>query len=568
MRAIQCLEVVLSHQCHEKGVKAGRSFFYRPDRPEDLLDGYELWYGLFQAAILGQRTLLNIDVSHKAFPKPNTLLNVYNELVNGFRGNPRNFNAFVSGSDIIYDSPKSFNAGPKQYKVNQVMQYDTAKSYKFPTEDGRILSVFDYFRERGHDLQYPDYPLIHVGPRDKKTYLPIELCRVAESQVSNKQTAQRQVTEIIKHSAISSWQRKEKILALFKYFHAKSSPIIEKFGVKLGHEFIKIFATRLFAPKLEYRERKIIAPNNGSWRTDQAAFFKPAIGKGPLKWCVINLERNCQEGAIRNMGSLLIKTCKNNGVSIDDRPQFEIKKIDSRDIKNTLAGCVSTYDFVIVVLARFGNSYADVKQAAELEKGMLTQCIKADTVEKRANDSTLGNILLKLNSKLNGINQKIEKSSQTKIFAEGNHVMLVGADVTHPSPQQRSIPSIVGTCATSDPDCVRYNMQYRIQDPKKEIIVSMKDVMLQHLKIYFDAQKRYPTHILYYRDGVADGQFEQVLTNELDRGMNLAFGEVSFFQTFILTRLIYIELDLVGWYLLTDISQNKNFSPGPLDSVP
>ncbi|KAL5276133.1 AGO2 family protein [Megaselia abdita] len=531
MRAIQCLEVVLSHHCHEKGVRAGRSFYYRPDKPQDLLDGYELWYGIFQAAILGQRMLLNIDVSHKAFPKPFVpLTELYDQL--SFRGNDRNFLELVKGSEIIYTPPKSFDQPSKQYKVNNI-SYDDTKQYRFKLEDGKETTVFDYFKSRGYTLKFPNYRLVHVGPRDSKTYLPMELCQMANNNVSNKQTGKRQVTEIIKHSAISSWSRKEKILGLFAYFHAKSSPIIEKFGLKLGREFIQVTAKRLFAPKLEYFQQRTISPENGVWNADSTSFFKSAGGNSsvPLKWCVINLEESLREDNIRIMGNLLIKICKKNKVLIDDKPQFPVQRIDGRNVDNLsafLGECVSKYDFVIVVLNRRRNSsYADVKIAAELERGMLTQCIKADTVEKRANDSTLYNILLKLNQKLNGINQRIDKSSQTSIFAKENHLMLIGADVTHPSPTQRDMPSVVGTCATSDPDCTRYNMQFRFQDPKKEIIVSMKEIMVEHLKVYFIDQKSYPTHILYYRDGVADGQFEQVLNEELSKGMNLAFGEIS-----------------------------------------
>lgn len=526
MRAIQCLDVILTQQCHEKGVKSGRSFFYRPDRPENLCDGYELWYGLFQAAILGQRLLLNIDVSHKSFPKPSDLVSLYEEVALGRYGRLSNFENLLKGAEVLYTPPKTFNQTPKQYKVNLVSQ-DNSRQYKFKADDGNMISVFDYYKSKQYTLQKPDYQLIHVGPRDGKIYLPIELCRMADNQVSNKQTGPRQVSEIIKHSAISSWERKKKILALFHYFHSKRTPIIEKFGITLGKEFIQIRATRLFAPKLEYAFNKTIKPENGSWRADNTKFFKTAPTNSELKWCVINLEKFLNEGLIRQMGQNLIRICKNTGVKIDEKPQFEIKKIDVRNISQTLGECASKYDFVIVILTQRGNTYPNVKQAAELEKGVLTQCIKADTVEKRANDSTLNNILLKLNSKLNGINQRIDAGSKTSIFSSDKSVMLIGADVTHPSPTQRNIPSIVGTCATSDPDCVRYNMQFRIQDPKKEIIVSMKDVVLEHLKIFFNDQKKYPSHIIYYRDGVADGQFEQVLNEELAKGMNLAFGEVS-----------------------------------------
>lgn len=54
---------------------------------------------------------------------------------------------------------------------------------------------------------------------------------------------------------------------------------------------------------------------------------------------------------------------------------------------------------------------AAVKQASELKIGVLTQCIKSKTIFKM-NRSTAGNILLKINSKLNGINHTLSVRSR------------------------------------------------------------------------------------------------------------------------------------------------------------
>lgn len=83
-----------------------------------------------------------------------------------------------------------------------------------------------------------------------------------------------------------------------------------------------------------------------------------------------------------------------------------------------------------------GDTYARIKQAAELRCGVLTQCIKAGTVFRKRNDgSTISNILLKVNAKLNGTNHKLKFSP----VLDGK-CMVIGADVTHPSPDQSRIP--------------------------------------------------------------------------------------------------------------------------------
>lgn len=85
-----------------------------------------------------------------------------------------------------------------------------------------------------------------------------------------------------------------------------------------------------------------------------------------------------------------------------------------------------------------GTAYAIIKQVAEIEVGILTQYLKGSTVLNKLNDSTISNILLKVNAKLNGINHCLVKSP---ILSDSAHkCMFIGADVTHPSPDQRTIP--------------------------------------------------------------------------------------------------------------------------------
>lgn len=56
--------------------------------------------------------------------------------------------------------------------------------------------------------------------------------------------------------------------------------------------------------------------------------------------------------------------------------------------------------------------------------------------KKRNDGSTISNILLKVNAKLNGTNHKLQASP----ILSGKKVMVIGGDVTHPSPEQKFIP--------------------------------------------------------------------------------------------------------------------------------
>lgn len=171
---------------------------------------------------------------------------------------------------------------------------------------------------------------------------------------------------------------------------------------------------------------------------------------------------------------------------------------------------------VFVVLSERGTPYAKIKQVAELEVGILTQCIKDKTVFRTIKDITVfSNIMLKVNGKLNGTNHKIAQDRDSNLLSPIKNVMYLGADVTHPSPDQKHIPSVVGVAASHDQHGACYNCQYRLQPSAVENIEDMESIVSHHLSVYYQYQKSYPGLIIYYRDGVSDGQFPIVEREEI-----------------------------------------------------
>lgn len=553
MRALQCLEVALVQPCHEVGVRSGRSFYYQPESPQDLGSGYELWYGLFQSVVLGERPLFNIDVSHKAFAKPVSVL----EIVQGSvprRNNDNDYSLYnlLKNKDIVYTPPQNFNATSKCFKLHCL---GNSADNEFFRVDNNQLSVQEYYRSKGYEIQYPNYKLLKT--RTGVCY-PMELCRIASGQSEDNSSASV-VSQIVRYASSNTQERKAKIMELFQHFHGVRSPIIERFGVTLGDKFIRLEASRLSAPKLSYSGADI-KPLNGKWTlTNNLKFLEPAAPvPSPMKWAIVNLDdRYTKRMTLENCGDLLVSLASNTGISLEPRMMYydlgrnPIGKIFDK-IKSD--GC----EFALIILAERGNcSYANVKQNAELEFGVITQCIKSSTIQRRWNESTVNNILLKLNSKLNGVNHKVESDSNPKLVSN-SYVMFVGADVTHPSPQQRDIPSVVGVVSSTDSSGSKYNMQHFYQAARKEIIVAMKDIMVDHLKLYAKNNKgNLPTHIFYYRDGVADGQFEQVKEHELTKGLENASIEVFFSNIFFQIR----KLMKFYKFQISRISKTPSYKP-------
>jgi Piwi domain. len=66
-------------------------------------------------------------------------------------------------------------------------------------------------------------------------------------------------------------------------------------------------------------------------------------------------------------------------------------------------------------------------------------------------------------------------------------------------------------CATHDPQAFKYNIQIRLQPPRVEIIKDMEAIMKQHLLFFYQSNNTLkPERIIFYRDGVSEGQFCEV----------------------------------------------------------
>lgn len=170
--------------------------------------------------------------------------------------------------------------------------------------------------------------------------------------------------------------------------------------------------------------------------------------------------------------------------------------------------------FVILAVTAPGTVvYSHVKHLAEIRYGMLTQCVKDRTMQRLARDNSVAyNILIKFNAKFNGISHKLIETEPylNTLLKDIKNVMFVGADVTHPSPDQSQLPSIVGIAASHDEYGASYNMQYCCQTGTQENIANIDTLIEHHLQFYKKQRKTFPRLLFYYRDGVSDGQLAQI----------------------------------------------------------
>ena len=161
--------------------------------------------------------------------------------------------------------------------------------------------------------------------------------------------------------------------------------------------------------------------------------------------------------------------------------------------------------------------YSEVKRVGDSVIGIPTQCVQVKFVQQ-AKPQVCANILLKINAKLGGTNHVIDDSFKPAISKD---TIVFGADVTHPSPTENGIPSIAAVVASMDYHASKYHARARVQRHRngggaQEIIMDLAEIVKELLIEFIKTNEfRKPSKILFYRDGVSEGQFDQVLVHEV-----------------------------------------------------
>ncbi|KAH9603059.1 hypothetical protein KSS87_014861, partial [Heliosperma pusillum] len=180
---------------------------------------------------------------------------------------------------------------------------------------------------------------------------------------------------------------------------------------------------------------------------------------------------------------------------------------------------------LIIILPDYTGTYGTIKRICETELGIVSQCCKPNQVRK-GQKQYLENVALKINVKAGGSNSVLLDAISRKIPRLSDiPTIILGADVTHASPGEDCSASIAAVVASMDwPDVTKYKGLVSAQGHREEIIQDLyKEVdgkpsgMIRELLVsYYKSTGQKPKRIIFYRDGVSEGQFAHVLLHEID----------------------------------------------------
>jgi eukaryotic translation initiation factor 2C len=173
---------------------------------------------------------------------------------------------------------------------------------------------------------------------------------------------------------------------------------------------------------------------------------------------------------------------------------------------------------LLILMQRSVPAYSIFKDLADRTYGMHSLCItEKPNYRNRALNKDLrgyfGNVMMKANLKAGGINHTVDGIADIL-----KDTLVLGADVTHPGQSALlGTPSIAAIVGSVDKTGGKFLGSMRLQP--RETVEMINDVESMVLERIDDWSKSnggaLPKNIIYYRDGVSDGQFMQVKNSEL-----------------------------------------------------
>ncbi|RWR90514.1 Argonaute/Dicer protein [Cinnamomum micranthum f. kanehirae] len=547
--ALQVLDIVLRELPTARYSPVGRSF-YMPDvgRRQTLGEGLECWRGFYQSIRPTQMGLsLNIDMSSTAFIEPLPIIDFVTQLLNrDVLSRP------LSDADRV--KIKKALRGVKvevthrgnmrrKYRISGLTS-QAARELTFRVDErGTIKTVVQYFQETyGFVIQHTTWPCLKVGNPQRPNYLPMEVCKIVEGQRYSKRLNERQITNLLRVTCQHPQERERDIIETVHHNAYGEDPYAKEFGIKISENLASVEARILPAPWLKYhdtgRERDCL-PQVGQWNMRN----KKLVNGGTVNnWMCINFARNVQEGIARGFCLELAQMCKTSGMTFNLEPvlppynchpsQVErALKTRYHDAMSILQPQGKELDLLVVILPdNNGSLYGDLKRICETDLGVVSQCCLTKHVNKSNKQQYLANVALKINVKVGGRNTVLVDALSRRIpLVSDRPTIIFGADVTHPHPGEDSSPSIAAVVASQDwPEVTKYAGLVCAQPRRVELITDLfkewhdpqrgmvTGGMIKELLISFRrATGQKPQRIIFYRDGVSEGQFYQILLHEL-----------------------------------------------------
>ncbi|CAG2117381.1 unnamed protein product, partial [Medioppia subpectinata] len=389
----------------------------------------------------------------------------------------------------------------RSYTIKDLSRFPPDRQTFEIDENGRKrqVSVKDYFKSQyKKDITDTGLPCL-IPQANKPIYLPIEMCTLHPDQpVSRAKLDPFSTSKMVRACGSQSpVERFDAIEEAVRTINETSAPYLNEFSLSIDTRPVQVPGRVLTKPDIK-----------GLDRDANKTMHNPI----PLeRWvcvnlCAYNVSREAYDSFIRG---LMGKYAHDVGMTVS-RPAklWEYDRQTPSDIAEMFRcakqDCPRLQMIMFIIHDTDDLIHANIKFEAECHQGIVTQCVLAKNV-KTPKGGLQSNLLLKINTKLGGVNRILESNvEKPEVLRKDNYrVMFIGADVTHPAPADKLETSVAACVGSIDTDYCTYSASIRAQErtTKAQAVEMIKDfdgMIAELLAEYKGAQKGFPNHIIYY----------------------------------------------------------------------
>lgn len=429
----------------------------------------------------------------------------------------------------------------------------TARNVTFEY-DGKETCVEKYYALKYRvTLKYPLLPLVDAGKGGK---IPMELCFVEPMQRYNFKLNPEQTAAMIKIAVTRPAQRRLDIEKGVQGLQIPTDPYLKQYGIEFETQFAKTDARLLNPPIVNFGTGTADPKFSGRWDLRGKKFWKS--NEKPLTAWGIVILGNCVNGpAAKQFADMFKKTFLGHGgkctadALILGSPAGDASNVIAEAHNQICSKRGYTQLLFIVVRERNNPDYNRLKKSADCRYGILSQVVNSASVVKNAGQYH-SNVCLKVNAKLGGATSRTMPPWKIPpgagYFPNDRPTAIVGVDVSHAAPGA-AVASTAAMTMSVDRDATRYAATVETNGYRIEMLTpsNVQQLFGSLIKIWSKNHGNgIPRHIFYFRDGVAEGQFAQVINQEILQiknyiGPNLRGRPMPKFTVIIATKRHHIR---------------------------
>ncbi|KAF6765034.1 Piwi domain-containing protein [Ephemerocybe angulata] len=411
--------------------------------------------------------------------------------------------------------------------------------FKFTGNEGEQVTIEQhYMTVHNVRLAYPRLPgVVLRDTPGREEIVPMELCKIEPGQFYKKALPENVQSRVL---TLSTMKPVEKMSEISKAaMHYPSSTSLHDTGMVIDTRPIVVDATLMRPPKIEF--------GNGSMEVQRGAWnllhrtLRETVHE--VHWAVINLaptEMAMHNGLREHLDSFM--DCLNKlGIPLKRPIHVATADVSSgagdqslfRDLNGLLQSVKSNTTPEIYEVIKAGKFFilcilskdrawtkVNLKNWGDINTGVITQCVRVeklrDLTRSRKNPAQYwANVGLKINARLGGENFKVAIQQSGGYDAITCTVsMVVGADVSHPSPGTKA-PSVATLAYSHTQFATKYRASATLQDPRQEVFADLQRMMREAIEDVHRGTPRPIDNIIFFRDGVSEGEYTQIQDVEI-----------------------------------------------------